>query len=118
MLQKRQEKSRQDLISKVTCLNQSELKSIIDFLRVFEQLTTDLEGEKYVTIHRVLPAYRKIKKHLLINENDSLIVAQMKEEGRRYCLKNLLAFHPKPIHKTAVFLHPALKNLNFMANDS
>lgn len=117
MLKKRQQKSRQDLISKVTCLNQSELKTIVDFLRLFEQLTTDLEGEKYVTIHRVWPAYRKIQKHLLINENDPSLIIQMKEEGSTYCSKNLLAFQPKPVHKTAVFLHPAFKSLKFVSND-
>lgn len=117
ILQKRQQTSKQDLISKVTCLNQSQLKSIVDFLKLFQQITTDLEGEKYVTIHKVWPAYRKIKKHLLSNENDPLIIFRMKREGSDYCKKNTVAFGPKLVHKIAVFLHPAFKSLNFVSND-
>lgn len=114
LLQEKQQKTKQtNLLTKITCLDNGELKLIVDFLKIFREITTDIEGDEYITIIKVWPAYLKIVKHLLRNENDSSIVSQMKSEGREYIEKSKTEIEPNMIHKLAVFLHPAFKNLSF-----
>lgn len=113
LLREKQQKTKQtNLLTKITCLDDGELKLIIDFLKIFKEITTDIEGDEYITIIKVWPAYLKIVKHLLPKENDSSIVSAMKNEGRGY-MENKTEIEPNMIHKVAVFLHPAFKNLGF-----
>lgn len=101
-------------MTKVTCLDPVELKTIVDFLKLFKELTTDIEGDKYVTIIKVWPAYRKIYRHLMCNENDQPYIIAMKHEGQKYIEDKKTDIEPHLIHKLSVFLHPALKSLPFV----
>lgn len=116
LLREKQRLTKQtNLVSKITCLQHYDLKCIADCLRLFKEITIDIEGEKYETIHKIWPAYRKILKHLIRNEDDILIVKNMKEAGLKYIHseRNEKHIQPQPIHKLAAFLHPAFKNLSF-----
>lgn len=114
LLQEKQQKTKQtNLLPKITCLDNGQLKLIIDFLKIFKEITTDIEGDQYITIIKVWPAYLKIVKHLLRKENDSYIVSEMKNIGRQYIEQKKKDIEPDMIHKVAVFLHPAFKNLGF-----
>lgn len=103
-----------NLIVKLTCLPKSEMKDIANFIHFFIKITINVQGDKYETLHLVWPYTTQIHKHLMANAEDSDLVAQMKAEGRQYLLKpkNIDDFKPKLGHKIAVFLHPAMKNLN------
>lgn len=118
MLSEKQQKTKQtNLVQKLTCLDQFELKAICEFLKPFAELTTQIEGDKYSTIHRTWPAFRSIEKHLLSNASDILVIKRMKEEARKYIELNRTKIEPKLVHKISVFLHSLLKNLNFIDCD-
>lgn len=115
MLSDKQNKAKpENLIKKITCLDQIELRAICDFLRLFAEITNIIEGDKYVTIHRTWPAFRKIEKHLLSTTADIPVVKRMKQIGREYIRENRTEIEPMSIHKLSVFLHPALKSLAFL----
>lgn len=115
MLSDKQNKAKPDnLMKKVTCLDQIELKAICDFLKLFAEITTSIEGDKYVTIHRTWPAFRKIEMHLLSKATDIPVVKEMKKIGRAYIKDNRKDIEPMSIHKLSLFLHPVLKSLAFL----
>lgn len=98
MLSEKQRKAKQkNIVQKLTCLDQFELKAICEFLKPFAELTTEIEGDKYFTIHRTWPAFRRIEKHLLSNANDILVIKKMKEQGRKYIALNRTKIEPKLI---------------------
>lgn len=49
---------------KIRCLSKQTLRSTCDFLKLFKTITSEIEGDKYETIHRVWPAFKKIESHL------------------------------------------------------
>lgn len=99
-------------IAKLTRLSKPDLTTIADFLETFTLISVNVQGSKFATLHTVWPFFNKIEKHLAPNPVDSANVKLMKAKGLEYISKNLNAFRPKMIHKVAVFLHPAAKQLN------
>lgn len=105
-----------DLTDKITCLPIDKMKSICDLLVFFKNVTTTIEGDKYVTINRVWPVLRKIQSVLQPKSTDCDLVASMKIAGLAYITKpeNEKHFTPSMRHKLAVFLHPHMNRLAFL----
>lgn len=101
-----------NITEKITCLSKQALENICRFLRIFTDMSIQLEGDLYETIHRVWPAYLTIKSHLEEKDADSLIVNKMKGLGRKYIADHIDDIKPEMEHKIAVFLHPLLKKLH------
>lgn len=98
---------------KITCLDENDLKSMRDFLELFTTITTDIEGEKKPTLHKVWPYYLKIIKYLEPAEHDSNLIIKMKRSGRKYIETNGHKFQLHIDQKLACFLHPMFKALSF-----
>lgn len=107
---------RENFVEKLTCLPIQELKPICEFLSFFKDMTTALEGDQKVTLHRVWPALRELKHRLQANVMDCDTVAKMKDAGRIYVRKNENEkfFEPSMRHKIALFLHPEYRKMDFM----
>lgn len=99
------------LIQKITCINKLVLKEICDFLNSFVKLSVEIEGEKYLTLHKVWPTFDSIKKHIAYQFNDTFLINQMKNAGKNYLEKRIIDFNPKLEHELALFLHPMTKDL-------
>lgn len=96
----------------ITCLPKNEITLICKFLETFTTMTARLEGDQY-PIHMVWPIFRKIQSHLQPKDSDITAVADMKQKGLKYFNENASDFEPTMHHKSAVFLHPMMKNMNF-----
>lgn len=103
-----------NVTDKIRRFSQATLKSICTFLELFRTITTEIEGDKYETIHMVWPAWKRIMTHLESKDCDVNIVRNMKVLGRKYIFDNLAQIQPAIEHKVAVFLHPLLKKLNMI----
>lgn len=118
VLQAKEDISRNNrgLTEKITCLPIEKLKEISDFLQFFKDATTAIEGDKYVTMHKVWPILRALWAKLQPNETDSDLIAAMKEAGLNYIQKteNSRYFNPSLRHKLALFLHPMMNRLQFL----
>lgn len=81
-------------------------------------MSTKLEGDKYITLHLVWPAYLQIANLLCEeydnNEEASSLVSDMKAIGREYVEKNAKDMEPTFEHKAMTFLTPTMKKLNFI----
>lgn len=97
------------LVTKLTCLSSSDLAEICTFLKEFHEISLELEGDKYATIHLVWPAYNRIQEQLKEKATDSHFIKNMKELGRSYMSDGAEDIEPQMEHKIAVFLHPLLK---------
>lgn len=101
----------ENYVEKLTILVKFKLKNVIDFLKLFKDMTDDIEGDKYVTLHYVLPLFEKLRSHLRSEDDDVDIIEEMKNAGREYIHKNLNEIKPTLIHKLSSFLHPMFKSL-------
>lgn len=95
----------------------SAMSEIATFLKPFKNISDNLEGYKYPTLHKVWPAFLKIRELL---SPDTLafeilsyahIIEDMKTAGMDYFNSHLRDFEPKEQHKVATILHPVLKKL-------
>lgn len=100
-----------DAVLKLIRLPKVVMKTAVEFLKLFADISVHVQGEKFETIHLVWPYFNKIVKHIEVKNSDSSLVKSMKLLGKAYIEKNTTDFKPKMIHKVAVFLHPALKQL-------
>lgn len=117
LLEEKEASSRKSgIVDHITCLPITDLKCICDFLVFFKNMTTAFEGDKKVTLHRVWPALRELKRRLQSKAMDSDAVASMKDAGRLYIkeARNVKHFEPSMRHKLALFLHPEYRKLDFM----
>lgn len=109
LLKKEQETRSYKYVCKIRCMQQSEISEVINFLKIFQQLSINLESEKEITLHKVWPTFIRLKSSLISNEDDSELIANMKKLGTEYFQKNIIDFTPRMEHKLACFLHPILK---------
>lgn len=61
----------------------SEISAMEDFVnstKFLKEITTTLSGENYTTASSILPLYRKIKKNLQLNEQDSELAKKIKTD--------------------------------------
>lgn len=107
--------TKRDLLSKLTNLPINDLRAMCDFFVFFKNATLETEGDKNVTLHKVWPVLRELKKKLQPSQYDAEIVEQMKDAGRTYTQKpdNIKFFSASMRHKVAMFLHPQMKKMPF-----
>lgn len=111
--QKERETRKYTYLEKITSLNPRHLKMVVEFLKLFKDITKSLEGDKRLTLHNVWLAYNMISDHLIYYDEDEYVIAEMKKQGRDYITANMKDILPKMEHKLACFLHPQLKSLTF-----
>lgn len=117
ILNEKEKLTNDSYVGKVTILAKFQIKNLIDFLKLFKDITDDIEGEKYVTLHYVVPSFMRIQKELTYLESDSHIVEEMKERGRNF-INAREEILPTMTHKVAFFLHPLFKSLrSFSINE-
>lgn len=125
VLEDRQKQNRKyrDCLKYVECLHKSTLSAIVEFLEPFKVWTDFLEADKCITIHRVLPIYAKVMKHLQIGtEKDADILASktyqlieaLKSLGRDYIREIKSDFEPTMEQHIAAALHIKMKKLKKM----
>lgn len=95
----------------ITKIDTRLLTDIVNFLEVFEEGMKDLEGEKKVTIHKVLPW-----KHIFLNECE---VSVIDSEDMLLLKRNVRKFIDQkmkldPLHSVATFLCPKFKQLSML----
>lgn len=76
----------------------------------------NMNSNQNVTIHRLWPAFIRINKLMEYNISDSMIIRNMKSNGRAYIASIYDDFSPTMEHKIGVFLHPMLKGLPIATN--
>lgn len=95
----------------------SAMSEIADFLKPFKQISVKLEGYKTPTLHKVWPAFIKIREILTADPlafemlSYAHIIEDMKISGLNYLNSHLRDFEPKEQHKISTILHPVLKKL-------
>lgn len=104
------------LSDKITCLSMPDIKSMCDFLVIFKNMTTAIEGDQHVTLHKVWPVFRELRSILKPHRSDSDLIAQMRAADLQYINKteNQQYFSPSDRHKLALFLHPLMNQLTFL----
>lgn len=86
------------------------LNVIRNFLKIFEEATTEIEASRRPTLHIVIPWYFRLLKSLEFSVKHYVVVSQMKASGREYFVCNI-SNHLTSYHKIATFLCPVLKSL-------
>lgn len=95
----------------------TEIGEIANFLKPFKKISDNLEGFKNPSLHKVWPAFLKIKDLLKPDiyacefSTHGHIVEEMKSAGLLYINSHLTEIEPKNQHKIATILHPFLKPL-------
>lgn len=117
LLETKQESSlrQANVLDKLTCLSMTDMKAICSVLVFFKQMSTAVEGEKYVTLQMYWVVLREMKKKLMPNRCDTELVKLMKKAGLQFIEQSGSAgyFQPTFRHKMAMFLHPQMKGLHF-----
>lgn len=111
LLIEKERTSNKEYVTRLTCLPKQKLHDITHFLSTFKNITNEIEGDKFVTIYRLWPAYIRINKLMESNVSDSMVIRKMKIIGRNYISGIHDDFSPTMEHKIGVFLHPMLKGL-------
>lgn len=62
--------SNDNYVRKITVLSKYHIAGVVDFLKLFKDITDDIEGEKYATLHYIIPSYKKIEQHLAFSDAD------------------------------------------------
>lgn len=115
LLQTKDSNQGSNVLDRLTCLPMNEMKAICQLLVFFKNVTSLVEGEKYVTLHNYWLTIREMKKILKINRSDTDLVKAMKNAALRYIQSSESSgsFQISHRHKMAVFLHPQAKGLSF-----
>lgn len=121
ILETKQETSSRNsnVLDKLTCLSVHDMKAVCSVLVFFKNVSTAVEGDKYVTLHNYWVVLREMKKTLLPNRSDPDLVKSMKSAGLDYIERSERAGHFLPTfrQKMAMFLHPQMKGLNCASID-
>lgn len=104
--------------SRFSHLNIAFINEVIEVLKPFEVASRFLEGEKYPTIHHVIPQIRKLKKVISANnQNGSEIIKQFKEQ-LLLNMDSVIDDNINDFHKIALFLFaPANKLQNISRSE-
>lgn len=103
--------TRADMIDRFNKLNIVTLKEIHAFLIVFKNVSKELEGDKFITSVKILPAFEIIIEHLKIQASDSSIIKKMKTKGIDYIKANEQEVLPRN-YELWPFFHPDFKRLH------
>lgn len=108
-------------LSYITPIKLEDLEAVANILKVFKEITMQIEGHKKQTLHIVWPAFLSIQK-LLKPDTRSYehpfghVIEEMKTQGRLYIDSNA-EVHPQDVHKIAVVLHPMMKEMFTVTQD-
>lgn len=111
ILNEKERLTNENYVERITNLSKFQIKEVTDFLKIFKDITDDVEGEKYVTLYYVVPSFERIQKELSYINSDLHIIEEMKERGRNYISSRKNEISPTMRHKVALFLHPLFKSL-------
>lgn len=107
LLQKRHEGHRLDNIFP------DSIQTLLNFLKIFQEASSKLEGDLYPTLHRVLLWTEYLKKHCTENVTDTQLEKCLKANAKKWIQKKIVITE---IHKIATFLHPKFKSLKMLQN--
>lgn len=99
-----------DIVARFDRVNITNVQNITEFLRVFRDISIQLESDKNVTSVDILPAYEKIMKQIEVDENDSLIIKKMKARAKVYIDDNIRDVLPAN-YEVWAFFNPKYKHL-------
>lgn len=99
-----------DILSRHDRVNVTLLTEITGFLKLFKNVSVELESDKQVTSVKILPAYEMIMDHIVICQNDSATIKNMKKRANDYINNNKEQVFPKGYEMWA-FFHPNFKRL-------
>lgn len=100
-----------DQLHRMEGIFQDQLMHLIEFLTLFKLAITELEGEKYPTIHMVLLWFFKLKKHCELKLGDPSYIVFLRGRASTLLVEKLLL---TPTHKVATFLCPRFKSLKML----
>lgn len=117
LLEKEQADKNSDVMHKLTVIWRNDLEIISQFLKKFKVWTNQLEADKHPTLWMFWPTFVFLNSYLADNCEDSDIIRQMKQTGRRYIEANANDLSPKMVHKVSTVLHPILKNIALASDE-
>lgn len=95
---------------RINAVDRYYLKEIIEFLKIFKQISVELEASNSPSLHLVWPSNVRLKNYLKSSRLDSVLCKQMKKTARVYLKNN---FQLDKFHRIATILHPQMKTLKF-----
>lgn len=102
--------TKDDILARFTKINVTLLTEVINFLKLFKNVSVELESDKNVTSVKILPAIEMIIDHIKIQQDDSPTIRKMKERAETYINDNKRDVLPKNYELWA-FFHPNFKRL-------
>lgn len=95
-------------------IHQDQLTHLIDFLTLFMLAISELEGERYSTIHMVLLWFSKLKKHCEPKFGDPPYMLSLRSPASALLDQKM---SPTATHKSAMFLYPRLRSLKTLTEE-
>ena len=95
-------------LHRITAINRDLLQELLQVLKPFVEVTKSCEGDKEPTLHHVIPASRRLKRHLEVTGEESDAIAALKEILADFFDKK---FKPHLFHKVAIFFNPMQKSM-------
>ncbi|CAG8841620.1 41395_t:CDS:2, partial [Gigaspora margarita] len=87
---------------------------LINFLKKFKEASNYLESSKNPTLHLVIPWYKVFKEHCKIDQQDNIILKQIKKIVDE---KITLKYKIEKLYKLAIFFNPKMKQLKILEPD-
>lgn len=98
---------------RLTAINRLYLKEILNFLKIFKEISIEMEKSLSPTLYLVWPSSVRLLKFLAPTRIDSVLLKKIKKIARVYYKKN---FTLDKLHRIASFLHPQMKTLKFASD--
>lgn len=95
---------------RIYAVNRMYLKEIVEFLKMFKNISVELERSNSPSLFLVWPSSVRLLTFLKSTRIDSVLLKDMKKKARVYFKKN---FELDKFHRIATILHPQLKTLKF-----
>lgn len=95
---------------RIEAVNRMYLKEIVEFLKIFKQISVELEKSNSPSLYLVWPSTVRLLNFLKSSRIDSVLFKDMKKMARVYFKKNFVL---DKFHRMATILHPQLKTLKF-----
>lgn len=95
---------------RLSVINRIYLKEIIAFLRIFKEISVEMEKSNAPSLYLVWPSSVRLLNFLKPSRIDSVLCKKMKKAARVYWKNNFVLAKP---HRIATILHPKMKSLKF-----
>lgn len=99
---------------RISVIDRLYLREIIDFLKVFKQISIELETSLKPSLYLVWPSSARILNYLSPSRVNSVLLKKMKKVARVYFNKNFVL---NKLHRIATLLHPQMKSLKFASDE-